>query len=103
MGPEQRRHEPEAVVPSELDPTPLEYRPLPPCDHSYRMVNGVMEVTLVDGSGAPTHVITVRTGIEEGDGGGRERGEMRQGGSGEGRDIDEGRRGMEREGDEGGG
>ena len=40
--PESRCHEAEAIVPSDIDPTPLEYRPVPPSQHTYKMVDGVM-------------------------------------------------------------
>lgn len=57
MGPEQRRHEPEAAVPSELQPAPLEYRPLPPSPHTYTMVDGVFEVYMHEGGN--TYVVKV--------------------------------------------
>ena len=44
MEPDTRRYEAEANVPSDLDPKPLEYRPVPPSVHTYRMVDGVMQV-----------------------------------------------------------
>ena len=44
MEPDTRRYEAEANVPSDLDPKPLEYRPVPPSTHTYRMVDGVMQV-----------------------------------------------------------
>lgn len=42
--PEQRRHEPEAAVPGEVDPQPFCYRPLPRSSHAYTMVDGVVRV-----------------------------------------------------------
>lgn len=43
-GPEYKRGEPEAAVPSEICPNPLEYNPQPPSAHTYKMVDGVMRV-----------------------------------------------------------
>ena len=44
VGPDHRRGEPEAAVPSEICPNPLEYIPQPPSPHTYKMVDGVMRV-----------------------------------------------------------
>jgi hypothetical protein len=44
VGPEQRRNEQEVAVPSQLNPEPMEYRPVPPSAHTYHMVDGVMQV-----------------------------------------------------------
>ncbi|MEW5306281.1 MAG: hypothetical protein WDW36_008755 [Sanguina aurantia] len=43
-GPMDRRNEPEAAVPSDLNPNPLEYRPMGSSTHTYKMVDGVMQV-----------------------------------------------------------
>ncbi|KAI8477343.1 MAG: hypothetical protein J3K34DRAFT_397944 [Monoraphidium minutum] len=42
--PEQRRHEPEAASPSDLDPEPFKWRPLPRSGHRFAMVGGVIHV-----------------------------------------------------------
>lgn len=44
QGPMDRRNEPEAAVPSDLNPNPLEYRPMESSTHTYKMVDGVMQV-----------------------------------------------------------
>ncbi|KXZ51290.1 hypothetical protein GPECTOR_13g777 [Gonium pectorale] len=44
LSPEARRHEPEAAVPSDINPQPFAYVPLPPSGHTFRMVDGVMAV-----------------------------------------------------------
>ncbi|MEW5317860.1 MAG: hypothetical protein WDW38_009124 [Sanguina aurantia] len=44
QGPMDRRNEPEAAVPSDLNPNPLEYRPMGSSTHTYKMVDGVMQV-----------------------------------------------------------
>eukprot|EP00878_Enallax_costatus_P016118 GHUV01016904.1.p1 GENE.GHUV01016904.1~~GHUV01016904.1.p1 ORF type:complete len:746 (+),score=242.14 GHUV01016904.1:255-2492(+) len=42
--PEQRRHEPEAAAPLEIDSEPFRYRPLPKSTQAYTMVDGVVRV-----------------------------------------------------------
>lgn len=43
------QHEQEAAVPSDLDPNPLEYKPLPRGRETYHMVNGVVQVWADEG------------------------------------------------------
>lgn len=42
--PEQRRHEPEAASPSDVDPEPFKWRPLPRSAHRFAMVAGIVHV-----------------------------------------------------------
>ncbi|KIZ02128.1 AMP deaminase [Monoraphidium neglectum] len=41
---DQRRHEPEAASPSDIDPEPFKWRPLPRSAHRFAMVGGIIHV-----------------------------------------------------------
>lgn len=61
VSPEARRHEPEAAVPSDIDPQPFQYSPQPPSGHSFRMVEGVMQVFSPDDRGFNNNLFPVRS------------------------------------------
>lgn len=51
VSPEQRRKEPEAVTPRDVDPNPLEYKPIPATSHTFEMKGGVIRVYANEHSG----------------------------------------------------